>query len=149
MKVPSARRRAKHRERGFTLLEMLVVMVIIGLLAGLIGPRIFGKVDESKVKTAFTQVKLLESSLNIMRLDVGQVPPEDQGLQWLINPPGDEQLKSLWKGPYIEGGLPLDPWNMPYQYKVPGPNNKPYAVYSFGADGKPGGEGLNADIGVN
>lgn len=135
--------------RGFTLLEMLVVMVIIGLLAGLVGPKIFGKVDESKVKTAQTQIKMLESSLNIMRLDVGQVPPDDQGLQWLLNAPADDQLKSLWKGPDIEGAIPLDPWNNPYQYKTPGPSNKPYAVYSYGADGKAGGEGLNADIGLN
>lgn len=131
------------------MLEMLVVMVIIGLLAGLVGPRIFGKVDSSKVQTAQTQIKMLESALNIMRLDVGQVPPDDQGLQWLLNAPADPQLAPLWKGPYIEGVLPVDPWNNPYQYKTPGAANKPYAVYSYGADGKPGGEGLNADIGLN
>lgn len=136
------------RTTGFTLLEMLVVMVIIGLLAGLVGPRIFGKVDSSKVQTAQTQIKMLESALNIMRLDVGQVPPPEQGLQWLLSAPLDTSLQSLWKGPYIEGAIPMDPWNNPYQYAIPGPDNKPYAVYSFGADGKPGGEGLNADIGL-
>ncbi len=136
------------RTTGFTLLEMLVVMVIIGLLAGLVGPRIFGKVDSSKVQTAQTQIKMLESALNIMRLDVGQVPPPEQGLQWLLSSPLDTSLQSLWKGPYIEGVIPMDPWNNPYQYSMPGPDNKPYAVYSFGADGKPGGEGLNADIGL-
>jgi general secretion pathway protein G len=136
------------RVTGFTLLEMLVVMVIIGLLAGLVGPRIFGKVDSSKVQTAQTQIKMLESALNIMRLDVGQVPPPEQGLQWLLTAPLDTSLQSLWKGPYIEGAIPMDPWNNPYQYTIPGPDNKPYAVYSFGADGKPGGEGLNADIGL-
>ncbi|MBI1891029.1 MAG: type II secretion system major pseudopilin GspG [Burkholderiales bacterium] len=135
--------------RGFTLLEMLVVMVIIGLLAGLIGPRIFGKVDSSKVQTAQTQIKMLESSVNIMRLDVGVVPPQEQGLLWLVNAPSDPALAPLWKGPYIEGALPMDPWNNPYQYKLPGPNGKAFAVYSFGADGKAGGEGLNADIGTN
>ncbi len=145
----SARRGAARAIRGFTLLEMLVVMVIIGLLAGLVGPRIFGKVDSSKVQTAQTQIKMLESAVNIMRLDVGVVPSQDQGLQWLINPPADESLRALWKGPYIEGALPVDPWNNPYQYQLPGPNNRPYAVYSFGADGKPGGDGLNADIGLN
>ena len=136
------------RVTGFTLLEMLVVMVIIGLLAGLVGPRIFGKVDSSKVQTAQTQIKMLESALNIMRLDVGQVPPPEQGLQWLLTAPLDTSLQPLWKGPYIEGAIPVDPWNNPYQYATPGPDNKPYAVYSFGADGKPGGEGLNADIGL-
>ena len=136
------------RITGFTLLEMLVVMVIIGLLAGLVGPRIFGKVDSSKVSTAQTQIKMLESALNIMRLDVGQIPPPEQGLQWLVTPPLDTALQSLWKGPYIEGAIPTDPWNTPYQYTTPGPDNKAFAVYSFGADGKPGGEGLNADIGL-
>jgi len=136
------------RVAGFTLLEMLVVMVIIGLLAGLVGPRIFGKVDSSKVQTAQTQIKMLESALNIMRLDVGQVPPPEQGLQWLLTPPLDPNLQPLWKGPYIEGSIPVDPWSNPYQYKAPGIDNKPYSVYSFGADGKPGGEGLNADIGL-
>ena len=131
------------------MLEMLVVMVIIGLLAGLVGPRIFGKVDSSKVQTAQTQIKMLESAVNIMHLDIGQIPSQDQGLQWLTTPPSDPSLAPLWKGPYIEGVIPVDPWNNPYQYKVPGPNGKAFAVYSFGADGKPGGEGLNADIGVN
>ena len=133
---------------GFTLLEMLVVMVIIGLLAGLVGPRIFGKVDSSKVQTAQTQIKMLESALNIMRLDVGQIPPPEQGLQWLTAPPLDPSLQALWKGPYIEGSVPMDPWTNPYQYKTPGEDNKAFSVYSFGADGKPGGEGLNADIGL-
>ncbi|MDO8178827.1 MAG: type II secretion system major pseudopilin GspG [Undibacterium sp.] len=142
------KQRVLKRTTGFTLLEMLVVMVIIGLLAGLVGPRIFGKVDSSKVQTAQTQIKMLESALNIMRLDVGQVPPPEQGLQWLLSSPLDTSLQSLWKGPYIEGAIPMDPWNNPYQYAIPGPDNKPYAVYSFGADGKPGGEGLNADIGL-
>lgn len=137
-----------RRANGFTLLEMLVVMVIIGLLAGLVGPRIFGKVDSSKVQTAQTQIKMLESALNIMRLDVGQTPPPEQGLQWLISAPLDTSLQSLWKGPYIEGAIPMDPWSNPYQYTTPGPDNKPFAVYSFGADGKPGGDGLNADIGL-
>lgn len=136
------------KHAGFTLLEMLVVMVIIGLLAGLVGPRIFGKVDSSKVQTAQTQIKMLESALNIMRLDVGQTPPQDQGLQWLVAAPQDPSLQSLWKGPYIEGSVPADPWGNPYQYKTPGVDNKAFSVYSFGADGKAGGEGLNADIGL-
>ena len=144
-----AHRAPRHVARGFTLLEMLVVMVIIGLLAGLIGPRIFGKVDSSKVQTAQTQIKMLESSLNIMRLDVGQVPPPEQGLRWLINPPTDPALAALWKGPYIEGLIPMDPWNNPYQYKVPGVNSKAYSMFSFGADGREGGVDLAADIGLN
>ena len=149
MNVVPTLRAPGNGARGFTLLEMLVVMVIIGLLAGLIGPRIFGKVDSSKVQTAQAQIKMLESALNIMRLDVGQVPPPDQGLRWMINPPADPSLASLWKGPYIEGLIPMDPWNNSYQYKIPGVNNKPYSIYSFGADGKEGGVGLGVDIGLN
>lgn len=149
MRAAFALRTPRRVALGFTLLEMLVVMVIIGLLAGLVGPRIFGKVDTSKVQTAQTQIKMLESALNIMRLDVGQVPPPEQGLQWLTHAPANPSLVSLWQGPYIEGAIPMDPWNNPYQYKIPGVNNKPYSVFSFGADGKEGGEGLAADIGLN
>lgn len=134
--------------RGFTLLEMLVVMVIIGLLAGLVGPRIFGKVDSSKVKTAQTQIKMLESAIHIMRLDVGKLPEGDESFRWLTTrPEGDERIKGLWNGPYIEGKVPLDPWNSPYQLKVPGNSGRAFAVISLGADGQPGGEGINADIG--
>lgn len=139
---------SRHGTRGFTLLEMLVVMVIIGLLAGLVGPRIFGKVDSSKVKTAQTQIKMLESAIQIMRLDVGRIPSGEQALQWLTNPPADdENARTLWKGPYIEGKIPLDPWNNAYAIKVPGNDGKAVSVISLGADGKPGGEGMDADIG--
>jgi general secretion pathway protein G len=133
-------------QRGFTLLEMLVVMVIIGLLAGLIGPRIFGKVDTSKVQTAQVQIKMIESALQIMRLDIGEIPATEAALKWLSTPPEDSNLAGLWKGPYMDSQIPMDPWNNPYKIVAPGPNGKPYAIVSYGADGKPGGEGLNADI---
>jgi general secretion pathway protein G len=136
-------RRAEH---GFTLLEMLVVMVIIGLLAGLVGPRLFGKVDASKVQTAKTQIKMLKSALNIMQLDVGQLPPADQGLKWLVEPPQLESAKTTWKGPYVDGKLPLDPWGNAYQYRVPGAERQPFSVLSLGSDGREGGEGQAADI---
>jgi general secretion pathway protein G len=136
--------RALHR--GFTLLEMLVVMVIIGLLAGLVGPRIFGKVDTSKVQTAQVQIKMLESSLHIMRLDMGNPPSGETALRWLIKKPDDSTLGSLWKGPYLDGAIPVDPWNNSYQIAMPGQDGKPFTLFSFGADGKAGGEGLNADV---
>ena len=132
--------------RGFTLLEMLVVMVIIGLLAGLVGPRLFGKVDTSKVQTAQVQIKMLESALLIMRLDVGSPPNAESALRWLSVKPDDANVAALWKGPYLDGAVPMDPWNNPYQIAMPGINGKPFSISSFGADGKPGGEGLNADI---
>ena len=132
--------------RGFTLLEMLVVMVIIGLLAGLVGPRLFGKVDTSKVQTAQVQIKMLESALLIMRLDVGSPPNAESALRWLSVKPDDANTAALWKGPYLDGAVPMDPWNNPYQIVMPGLDGKPFSVSSFGADGKPGGEGLNADV---
>lgn len=135
-----------HSARGFTLLEMLVVMVIIGLLAGLVGPRIFGKVDNSKVQTAQVQIKMIESGLQIMRLDIGEIPANESALQWLVSPPSDPSIASLWKGPYMDSQIPVDPWNNAYRIAVPGPNGKPFAVLSYGADGQPGGEGLSADI---
>ncbi len=132
--------------RGFTLLEMLVVMVIIGLLAGLVGPRLFGKVDTSKVQTAQVQIKMLESALLIMRLDMGSPPNAEAALRWLSVKPDDANAAALWKGPYLDGAVPMDPWNNPYQIVMPGVDGKPFSVSSFGADGKPGGEGLNADV---
>lgn len=138
------RRLANHY--GFTLIEMLVVMVIIGLLAGLVGPRIFGKVDTSKVQTTKVQIKMLESSLQIMRLDIGTLPDGETSMQWLVRAPEDANTKALWKGPYLDGQVPRDAWNNPYQIVTPGPEGQPFVVMSMGADGRPGGEGLNADI---
>jgi general secretion pathway protein G len=135
-----------NSQQGFTLLEMLVVMVIIGLLAGLVGPRIFGKVDNSKAQTAQVQIKMIESGLQIMRLDIGEIPASETALKWLVTAPEDANVAPLWKGPYMDSQLPIDPWNNPYKITVPGLNGKPFSVVSYGADGQPGGEGLNADI---
>ncbi len=133
--------------KGFTLLEMLVVLVIIGLLAGLVGPQIFGNVDKAKVETAKIQIKTLKGTLQTLRLDIGQIPTNEEGLALLKNPPTDENLKQFWKGPYLEEDLPLDPWHNSYQYSVPGANNRPFALYSLGADGKLGGSDYDADLG--
>lgn len=133
--------------RGFTLIEMLVVLVIIGLLAGLIGPRLFGKVDSSKVQTAETQVKMLRSTLEVLHLDLGRFPNQNEGLALLNKAPQDEKLRARWHGPYLDQDLPLDPWGNAYQYSLPGSNGQPFALYSFGADGKPGGQGNDADVG--
>jgi general secretion pathway protein G len=137
------------RARGFTLIEMLVVLVIIGLLAGLVGPKLFTKVDEAKVKTATVQVKQIKGALEAMRLDIGTFPTEEQGLNLLVEQPKDDKLRSKWHGPYLEETtVPLDPWGNAYQYSLPGANGQPFALYSFGADGKKGGEGYDADIGM-
>ncbi len=132
---------------GFTLIEMLVVLVIIGLLAGLVGPKLFTKVDSSKVQTAQAQIKMLKGSLETLRLDLGRFPTEAEGLALLNTPPADEKLRARWRGPYLDEDLPNDPWGNAYLYSVPGANGQPFALYSLGADGKRGGEGFDADVG--
>ncbi|KAF0812338.1 Type II secretion system protein G [Andreprevotia sp. IGB-42] len=138
----------QSRTSGFTLLEMLVVLVIIGMLVSLVGPRLFSKVDTAKVQTAITQVKQLRGAVETMRLDIGTYPSKEQGLAMLASPPGEEKLAKRWHGPYLEDALPDDPWGNPYQYVVPGPDGRPFGIFSYGADGKPGGEGNDADVGM-
>lgn len=137
----------KKSHQGFTLIEILVVLVIIGMLAGLVGPKLFTKVDASKVQTAQTQVKMLKGTLEALRLDIGRFPTEAEGLAILNTPPADEKLKTRWRGPYLDEQLPQDPWGNPYQYSLPGASGQPFALYSLGADGKRGGENFDADVG--
>ena len=139
---------SSNKVTGFTLIEMLVVLVIIGMLAGLVGPKLFGRVDSSKVKTADVQVKMFKGSLETFRLDVGRFPTQAEGLQALNQPPSEERAKARWRGPYLDQDIPRDPWDNPYQYSVPGGNGQPFALYSLGADGKRGGEGTDADVGM-
>lgn len=144
-----SKRSGKYWVSGFTLLEMLVVLVIIGMLVGLVGPRLFSKVDSSKVQTAETQIKLLRGAIETMRLDISVYPSADQGLGMLVNPPQDNTLRRKWRGPYLEDVVPDDPWGNPYQYVVPGKDGRPFGIYSLGADGKEGGEGNDADLGFS
>ncbi len=131
-----------HRHRGFTLLELLVVMVIIGLLAGYVGPKFFGQIGKSEVKAAKAQIDALQKSLDQYRLDVGHYPSTEQGLAVLVAKPVDEPK---WAGPYLSKAIPKDPWGHDYQYRSPGEHGE-YDLLSFGRDGRPGGEGEDADL---
>lgn len=136
------------KNRGFTLIEMLVVLVIVGMLAGLVGPKLFGRVDTSKVKTTEAQIKMFRGALETFRLDVGRYPEQGEGLLVLNQAPTEERARLRWHGPYLDQDVPLDAWGNPYQYSLPGANGQPYALYSLGADGKAGGQEIDADIGV-
>jgi general secretion pathway protein G len=127
---------------GFTLIELIVVVVIIGLLAGLVLPQFIRQEEKAKVKAAKAQIELFGTALDTFRLDVGRYPSSDEGLQALRQKPGS---LDRWDGPYLKKDLPEDPWGKPYVYKSPG-DHGPYDILSYGADGAPGGEGDNRDI---
>jgi general secretion pathway protein G len=128
--------------RGFTLLELLVVMVIIGLLAGYVGPKYFAQIGKSEVKTAKAQIDSLDKALDQYRLDVGHYPSTENGLAALNAAPANE---AKWQGPYLKKKVPNDPWGKPYQYKMPGEHGE-YDLWSFGSDGISGGSNEAADV---
>ncbi len=128
---------------GFTLLELLVVMVIIGLLAGFVAPRYFAQVGKSQVKVARAQLDALDKALDQVRLDVGRYPTTEEGLQALVAQPSGEDR---WAGPYLKKGVPPDPWGRPYVYANPGTHGGDFDLLSYGKDGRPGGTGEDADV---
>jgi len=136
---------------GFTLIEILIVVVIIGMLAALVAPRLIGKLTESKQKIARQQIEMISTALDLFRTDVGRYPTTDEGLEALIKRP-ETIPPELWKGPYLKHGkLPRDPWGRPFHYF--GPDSEiarqkgvDYVIISYGADGKPGGNDENKDI---
>lgn len=133
--------------RGFTLIELIVVIVVLGLLAGLVGPRIFGRVSEAKQTTAETQIEMLSTALDNYRLDNGRYPTTEQGLQALREKPATEPVPRNWRGPYTRKEIPMDPWDRPYVYRSPGEvNETSFDLLSYGRDGEPGGEGEDADV---
>jgi general secretion pathway protein G len=127
---------------GFTLVELLVVMIIIGLLAALVGPRFIRQEEKAKVKAAQAQIELLSTALDTFRLDVGRYPTTQEGLEALRTQPGGVER---WDGPYLKKDVPVDPWGKPYVYKSPG-DHGPFDILSYGADGTAGGDGDNRDI---
>ena len=128
---------------GFTLLELLVVMVIIGLLAGFVAPRYFAQVGKSQVKVAHAQIDALDKALDQFRLDLGRYPTTEEGLQVLLVQPSGEQN---WAGPYLKKGVPMDPWGRPYVYQQPGTHSGDFDLFSYGKDGRAGGTGEDADV---
>ncbi|HEY1544349.1 MAG TPA: type II secretion system major pseudopilin GspG [Xanthobacteraceae bacterium] len=137
------RRGARGSEAGFTLVEMLVVITIIGLIMALVGPRVLNYLAESKVKAARIQVESFSSSLDLFYLDNGRYPTTSEGLTALAERPGAAEA---WNGPYVRGGIvPKDPWGHPYVYRSPGEHGT-YEIVSYGSDGQEGGTGTAADI---
>jgi general secretion pathway protein G len=136
----------RMREQGFTLVEMLVVITIIGLIMGLIGPRVLNYLSESKVKAAKIQMQSFASALDLFNLDAGRYPSTAEGLAALVRrTPG----VAAWNGPYLKGGsVPNDPWNNPYVYRAPGEHGA-FDIISFGSDGQEGGSGVAADISLD
>lgn len=144
---PESPRPALRGEDGYSLLEILIALAIIAVIATLVGPRLFGQLDRAKVTAAKAQIQMLETSLDTMRLDLGRYPSAEEGLSLLVAPPSEEAARQRWFGPYIDGELPLDPWDRPYLYAAPRLSGQRAAVYSYGADGEEGGTGLDADLG--
>jgi len=137
------RQTRRHGERGFTLVEILVVITIIGLIMALVGPRVLHYLTESKVKAAKIQIESLGSALDLFYLDVGRYPTSSEGLSLLVERPGNVVS---WNGPYLKGAMvPADPWGHPYIYRSPGQHGT-YDIISYGADGQEGGTGTASDI---
>jgi general secretion pathway protein G len=137
--------RRQHREAGFTLIEIMVVVVILGILAALVAPNVISRIDDAQINRAKQDVRAVESALHLYRLDNFKYPTTDQGLDALVTQPADPSIRNWRQGGYLDK-LPVDPWGAPYQYLYPGQNGE-FDVFTLGADQQPGGEGINSDIG--
>jgi len=135
-------------KKGFTLIEIMVVVIILGLLAGLVLPKILGREEEARVGSGKVQIKAFESALDGYKLDNGFYPTTDQGLEALVKKPETGRIPAKWReGGYLKPArIPKDPWGKDYVYISPGSENREYEIISYGADNEPGGEGKNADL---
>jgi general secretion pathway protein G len=145
MSPPVCARRAWRPEAGFTLIEIMVVVIIIGLLAAVVVPQFLGRVDDARVAKAKEDIQALETALTMYKLDNFNYPTPEMGLKALVEKPNDPNVKNWRPGGYLKH-LNKDPWGNDYQYQVPGTHGE-YDLYSFGADGQAGGQGVNADVG--
>lgn len=135
---------SRRASGGFTLVELLVVLVILGLIIGIVAPRAVNFLSRAKSDVARIQIESFATALDLYQLDVGRYPTTQEGLDALVSSPASS---AGWRGPYLRGdAVPLDPWERPYRYVAPGPAGKPYGLTSLGADGQPGGEGEDADV---
>lgn len=141
--IPSSR---AFRFGGFTLLELLVVVAIIGLLAAYVGPKYFTQIGRSEQALAKSQLESFRRALGAYRIDVGSFPSTEEGLTVLTNRPTDANRSARWRGPYLEKAVPADPWGKPYVYRSPGAQGADYELLSYGKDGQPGGSEDNADV---
>jgi general secretion pathway protein G len=148
MSMMRSRRDRLKDTRGFTLIELMIVVVIVGILATLLIPRIMDRPDEARLTKAKVDIKAIESALKLYKIDTGTYPTTEQGLQALLAKPETNPVPKKWReGGYLEGKeLPKDPWGNPFYYVSPGPDGRDFVVTSYGADGELGGTGKNADV---
>lgn len=137
--------RRSSREGGFTLIEIMVVVVILGILAALVAPNVISRIDDAQINRAKQDIRAVESALHLYRMDNSRYPTTDQGLEALVNQPSDPSIRNWRAGGYLPK-IPKDPWGRPYQYLQPGQYGE-FDVFTLGADEQPGGEGINGDIG--
>lgn len=138
---------SERRRSGFTLLELVVVIIVLGLLAGLVAPQVIGRLSDAKSTTARTQIELLSVALDSYRLDNGRYPTTEQGLSALRERPTHAPVPTNWRGPYLRKDVPLDPWGRAYVYRAPGERSASgFDLESLGRDGKLGGDGEDADV---
>ncbi|MFI4914652.1 MAG: type II secretion system major pseudopilin GspG [Steroidobacterales bacterium] len=138
--------RGRRAQAGFTLIEIMVVVIIIGLLAAVVVPQFLGRVDDARISKTKQDIQAMETALTLYKLDNFRYPTAEQGLAALVQKPNDPTIKNWRAGGYLKH-LNKDPWGNDYQYVIPSTHNGDYDLYSLGADGQPGGEGVNADIG--